>query len=93
MIRAKSTRSRYALTASIFVVVVASVLLVIHLADILGQYRTIEYVVGLTIGQGIARQHVAVPNQQPIVGDKVIVVARLESEDTDWIKDFLPESE
>ena len=27
-----------------------------------------------------------------IVQDKVIVVARLESEDTDWVEEYLPES-
>lgn len=90
MIRAKTTRSRYALTASIFIVFVVSVLLVIHVADILGQYRTYEYVVGLVFDSEVSPQAIAA---QPIVGDKIIIVAKVENENTDWIEDLLPESD
>ena len=82
---------RYALRASIVVACIGFFLLSIHIADCLGQYRTYDYILGLVNGPVVVPSHASPVERLSGSADKVIVVAKLEKEDTEWIKDYLPE--
>ena len=80
--------SRVALKVALVVSFVLLVLLVRHFADILGQYRTPEYIwSSLRNDNGLS----ATPMSLASPEDKIIVLAKLEKEDTEWVKDLLPE--
>lgn len=62
-------------------------LLEAHLQDICNQYRAGAYVIRWLDRHGTAPS----PHGEITPGDKVIVMAKLEEENTDWVKDELPE--
>ena len=81
---------RLAVSAS-FVVIILLLLLKHHLEDLWGQYR-----VGMYIATSWKNsfKHGTVQDTarfQGKLGDKVIIMAKLEQEDTDWVSDELPE--
>ncbi|GAB7350697.1 hypothetical protein MBLNU459_g1256t1 [Dothideomycetes sp. NU459] len=85
-----STRTRYALKASFLIAFVGFVLLVNHIVDLLGQYRIFDYVLGLAGRRPVTDPlSVAVANQRPAATDQIVVVAKLEREDTEWMKELL----
>lgn len=75
----------------VFVGLIGLVFPVLHMVDILGQYRTYDYIFELLRDPVIPSSGVATANLRPELEDKIIVVAKLQREDTDWIKEFLPE--
>lgn len=75
----------------VFVGLIGLVFLALHMIDILGQYRTYDYIFELLRDPVIPSSNVATANLRPELEDKIIVVAKLQREDTDWIKEFLPE--
>lgn len=64
-------------------------LLEAHLKDICSQYRAGAYLVDWLNRNG-AVQPPTVGNV-PVTGDKVIVMAKLQEEPTDWVQEELPE--
>lgn len=79
----------------------ASILLIIplwllknHLEDLWNQYDVPAYVVSAYKTSSLAGGYHALPHRtRPLAdntNDKVIVMARLEQEDTDWVKEELP---
>lgn len=76
----------------LFFGLIGLVFLALHAVDLLGQYRTYDYVFELLRDPVIPSSDVATANLRPEEPeDKIIVVAKLEKEETDWIKEFLPE--
>lgn len=97
--------TRYALTSAVLVFAIGAVLLVLHFADLLGQYRTYDYALALWHQKwnapaslpvhglketGLSRTADA-GNTTSVAGDKVIVMAKVADENTDWVRDYLPE--
>lgn len=78
--------TRIALCAA-SVIVLSLYLLEAHIQDICNQYRAGAYLVEWWYhkSESIVPAHHATPN------DKVIVMAKLEEEDTDWVGEELPE--
>lgn len=79
---------RFALCASLLLIF-SLYLLEAHLKDICTQYRAGAYLVEWLNRHGAA-QHLTVGNV-PVPGDKVIVMAKLQEEPTDWVQEELPE--
>jgi len=61
-------------------------LLQAHLQDLSNQYRAGAYVV-----EWLDRNGASTPVPAPTQGDKVIVMAKLEEENTEWVAEELPE--
>jgi hypothetical protein len=73
-------------SAGIFCLVITPLLL--RVQDLLDQYDGYRYLASSLLGHGRYNpQDAAVP----LVGDKIIVMASLESEDTSWVAKKLPE--
>ncbi|KAJ5381822.1 uncharacterized protein N7496_004250 [Penicillium cataractarum] len=79
---------RFALCASLLLVF-SLYLLEAHLKDICSQYRAGAYLVDWINRNGAAR--LATVGNVPVPGDKVIVMARLQEEPTDWVQEELPD--
>jgi hypothetical protein len=62
--------------------------LLFEVQDILDQYDGYHFLASSLLGHG---RHSFQDSAVPPVGDKVIVMATLESEDTSWVADKLPE--
>jgi len=62
--------------------------LVLHLQDLLDQYDGYNYIASSLGGHGWHKSQIS---GVPTVGDKIIVMASLESEDTSWVAEELPE--
>ena len=84
---------RRTMAVLVFVGLIGLVFLALHMVDILGQYRTYDYVFELLRDPVVPSSDIAAANLRPESDDKIIVVAKLEKEETDWIKEFLPEYE
>ncbi|THX37071.1 hypothetical protein D6D11_09313 [Aureobasidium pullulans] len=84
-------RSRYARTSLVLSILIGLVLLTLHVLDILGQYRAYEYIFWTPESPVIFRSVVTAADQQLEPGDKIVVIAKLEKEDTEWVKVFLPD--
>lgn len=81
---------RFALTASILLVLLL-LLLKRHLEDLWDQYNVPAY---LRSSLKSSFRHGSLEYPPPIpgkTGDKIIVMAKLEKEDTDWVVKNLPE--
>lgn len=79
--------SRVAICASVLLLF-SLYLLEAHLQDLYNQYRAGAYLVDWLDRNGPV--HNAVSGDTP-PGDKVIVMAKLEEEDTNWVEEELPE--
>ncbi|OJD15808.1 hypothetical protein ACJ73_08944 [Blastomyces percursus] len=76
-------------------ILVALVFLVLHLADLLDQYSGGSYLIDYFYARfhsgSFDLQKDPAQAHDVKVGDKTIVVAKLEEEDTDWVRDELPD--
>jgi hypothetical protein len=81
---------RFAVSASLLLIILL-VLLKNHLEDIWDQYSVGTYIATSwkkTFQHGIVEN---IPAFRAEPGDKVIIMAKLEKENTDWVFDGLPE--
>ena len=84
--------SRYAIGASL-VLLIPLLILIRELADRADQYKAPTYLQAIFL-KTFHNDVSALDSPGPIdveVGDKVIVMAKLEHEDTNWVADHLPE--
>lgn len=79
---------RFALCASLLLLF-SLYLLEAHLKDICSQYRAGAYLVDWLDRNGAAQRPTV--GNVPVPGDKVIVMAKLQEEPTDWVQEELPE--
>lgn len=78
------------LRVALYLIIIGAVLLVAHLQDLGDQYRVIDYFAFSLLSARPNRPY----RPKPIgtkVGDKVIVMAKMEHEDTSWVAEELPE--
>lgn len=73
-------------SAAVFCLLITPLLLKVQ--DLLDQYSGYKYVASSLLGHG---RHRTQESAVATVGDKIIVMASLESEDTSWVADKLPE--
>jgi hypothetical protein len=66
-----------------------AILLIAHLQDLGDQYGVMDYFT-FSVSNTKQRPHESDPGGNA-VGDKVIVMAKMEHEDTSWVADELPE--
>lgn len=78
--------SRFIFGASV-ILFIPLFLLVRKLHEVWDQYNVPAYIQS-SLRHGIAEQPQAIIGE---VGDKVIVMAKLEKEDTSWVAEYLPE--
>lgn len=64
------------------------ILLLLHLVDILGQYRAYDYLLA-----SVTSSPLLASNRGSALQDKIIVMAKLEREDTSWVEEMVPESD
>ncbi len=64
-------------------------LLEAHLKDVCSQYRAGAYLVDWLNRNGAVEPPTV--GNVPVIGDKVIVMAKLQEEPTDWVQEELPE--
>ena len=64
------------------------VILASHLKDLCNQYRAQEYIIDWFSLERTGQVRISSPGQ---TGDKVIVAAKLQDEQTEWIEQELPE--
>ena len=81
------SRFRQAIILFSCVTAIGLILLGRHLSDLADQYSAGSYILdSLDLNRNDTIHPPAVPP-----GDKVIVMARLEEEDTNWVEEYLPE--
>lgn len=73
-------------SGGIFYLVITPLLLQVQ--DLLDQYNGYRYLASSLLGHGSHNHQDAAA---PPMGDKIIVIASLESEDTSWVAEKLPE--
>ncbi len=73
--------------AGCLVLLIALFFLAREVLDIWDQYSISSYI-GASIGHGAPAKAPAIPGKP---GDKIIVMAKLEQEDTNWVENYLPE--
>ena len=77
---------RFALGISA-IVLIPLVFLTRHLLDLSSQYKTLDYIKTSFIHDAQLKS----PSFPAKPGDKIIVMARTEQENTDWVANYLPE--
>ena len=70
--------------------IVPLTVLLLHLSDLSDQYNTFDFVQN-SVSTVIYNVHEDLPAVAPHIGDKIIVMARTEEEDTSWVAKELPE--
>jgi len=83
-------RARCAFKIVLTLILVLLFLLVRHVEDLLEQYNTYAYVSASLTGPSGPSS--SAPYRQSPSEDKIIVIAKLERESTEWIEELLPES-
>ena len=86
----KSNTFKTALRLFLCFLTVGAVLLVAHLQDLGDQYGVVDYFTFSVSNLRASRPYHSKPVGNT-VGDKVIVMAKMEHEDTSWVAEELPE--
>lgn len=70
----------------VIITVVVLILVAAHIFDLLAQYRTYDYFLA-----SVSKQQSIASAIGSFLPDKVIVIGKLENEDTSWVERMLPE--
>jgi hypothetical protein len=91
IIKMRACTIKYGLRLLLCALAVGAFFLFAHLHDLGDQYGVVDYFT-FSVLHGKLRHPHQVPTPAPdTAGDKVIVMAKMEHEDTSWVADELPE--
>jgi hypothetical protein len=74
----------------LFILAVGSIFLIAHLVDLGDSYGVVDYL-SFSIAQWNLKRPYHHKPATSTVGDKIIVMAKMEHEDTSWVEEELPE--
>jgi hypothetical protein len=86
----KSSTFKFAVRLVLFLLAIGAILLVAHLQDLGDQYGVVDYFT-FSVSNLRADRPSHSNTIGNIVGDKIIVMAKMETEDTSWVAEELPE--